>query len=218
MGLYLIKLNYKNPFDYILIVSVVVALFIYFILNNFQLPTPFFGSKVKTTGTVFNASFVNASRAGHKYQNVGYVYEVEGEWYTGYEYVGKITGAFSIGDQISISYDSWSFDNSEIAEDAQGAGYVEIDEYYSRSETGYQKLIVSSSLIVLGTYSARRELTRKEVGLVMSQNDSLIAFEWLDADLIGWDDYKFVYSESPLDTFRIMKNGYLNSRSDKHYK
>jgi hypothetical protein len=194
-----------------------IYLFLYYISHNYQLPKPLLGEEVHTTAKAFSVTAVSAG-SGYQFQRIRYMYDISGKWYTGSAKLGKKSGAVSLGDDVPIVYDSWFLENSRVDEELSGNGFNEVGNYYYKSEVGYEKLVVTSSLIVVHRYSSNQVLLTMDVGLVTAQSDSFVGFNWLDVNLLEKDDYTFLNADNAKDSLKILNSSYEYLKTGAMYR
>jgi hypothetical protein len=175
------------------------------------------GKEVHITAKIYSIPMVSAGR-GYQLQRIRYMYDINGEWYTGSAKLGKKIGAVSLGDDVPIVYDSWFLGNSRVDEGLSGNGFNEIKNYYYKSEVGYEKLMVTSSLIVLQKYSSNEVLLTMDVGLVTAKSDSFLSFNWLDVNLLEKDDYTFLNANHMVDSLKILHSSYEYLKTGAMYR
>ena len=169
------------------------------------------------TAKIFSILMVSAER-GYQFQCIRYMLDITGKWYTGSAKLGKKIGAVSLGDDVPIVYGSWFLRNSRVDEGLSGNGFNEIENYYFKSEVGYGKLMLTSSLIVLQKYSINEILLTMDVRLVTAKSDSFLGFNLLDVNLLEKGDYTFLNANHMGDSLKILHSSYEYLKTGAMYR
>lgn len=103
-------------------------------------------------------------------------------------------------------------------EGLSGNGFNEIENYYFKSEVGYGKLMVTSSLIVLQKYSINEILLTMDVRLVTAKSDSFLGFNLLDVNLLEKGDYTFLNANHMGDSLKILHCSYEYLKTGAMYR
>lgn len=166
--------------DVVIILMVItsgVALFLYYISHNFQLPMMSIGQQRETKGFIFRQGVSLQGRS--TYQGVNYIFEEKGIWYTGRSRLGKQEGLQQVGDEITVNYSVSNPQNSEMISTSGVLRYRKVWPLLNNQTKKKRRIDLSENLLVYYPDERSVSHTKPYIATVLNDGDSLKVIRWI---------------------------------------
>mgnify|MGYP001454222727 CR=1 FL=1 len=153
-----------------------IGIFIFLALNKFELPKIFLGETEIVKGTIIETQFTNGIRGIGYYQEIKFIYSINGDWYENTFAVDNKFKPQRIGNTIFLKVSVSHPDKFKVTGFVTTFNKEKVESFIHSENEGYSEIKFVNNILFKTNFGLKGKVIKQEIGKFENSIDTLKFF------------------------------------------